>query len=135
MASASIVVRREAIEGIGLVDEEYFIYSDEIDWQYRLWQAGWKVYYLPEVTTIHYGGGSFKPGDRRYTLVYRGRMLFARKHYSRPYCQVQRFLFAVAALGRLAVWWALRLSPRWREVAQRQVESNCETLGLCFRLQ
>mgnify|MGYP000042994414 CR=1 FL=1 len=49
ISSASIVVRRSAIEEIGLVDEEYFIYSDETDWQYRLWQAGWKVYYLPEV--------------------------------------------------------------------------------------
>jgi len=128
-------VRREAIEGIGLIDEEYFIYSDETDWQYRLWRAGWKVYYLPEVTTIHYGGGSFKPGDKRYTLVYRGRMLFARKHYGPVYRLVQRFLFAVAALGRLAVWEVLCLTLRWRSVAQRQVGSDWETLKLCFHLR
>ena len=68
ISSASIVVRRKAIEGIGLIDETYFIYSDETDWQYRLWHAGWPVYFLPQVTTIHYGGGSFQPGGRRYTL-------------------------------------------------------------------
>jgi GT2 family glycosyltransferase len=134
ISSASIVVRREAIEGIGLIDEEYFIYSDETDWQYRLWQAGWKVYYLPEVTTIHFGGGSFKPGGKRYTLVYRGRMLFARKHYSGAYQFAQRAMFALAALGRLGVWLAAQTGGKWRAVARKQIASNLETLELCFRL-
>jgi GT2 family glycosyltransferase len=135
ISSASILVRRAAIEEVGLVDEEYFVYSDEPDWQYRLRQAGWKVYYLPNVTTIHYGGGSFRPGGRRYTLVYRGRMLFARKHYGRLHCLVQRTMFAIAALGRLSVWLAAWVFPRWRETAQAQIQSNIGTLGLCFRLE
>ncbi len=135
ISSASIVVRRTAIEQIGLVDEEYFIYSDETDWQYRLWQAGWQVHYLPKATTIHFGGGSFQPGDRRHTLVYRGRMLFARKHYDHLYCLVQRILFAVAALGRLAIWLALAVLPKWRPTALRQLISNWETLRLCVRLR
>lgn len=134
ISSASIVVRRAAIESIGLIDEKYFIYSDETDWQYRLWQAGWKVYYLPQATTIHYGGGSFQPGGKRYTLVYRGRMLFARKHYSRLYCIVQRTMFALAALGRLGVWLAAQASSKWRAVARKQIVSNLETLKLCFHL-
>jgi N-acetylglucosaminyl-diphospho-decaprenol L-rhamnosyltransferase len=134
MSSASIIVRREAIEGISLIDESYFIYSDETDWQYRLWQAGWKVYYLPQVTTIHFGGGSFQPGGRRYTLVYRGRMLFARKHYSRAYCVLQRAMFAAAAMGRLGVWLAAQASGKWYEIARKQVGANLETLRLCFRL-
>lgn len=134
ISSASIVVRRTAIQEIGLIDEEYFIYSDETDWQYRLWQVGWKVYYLPQVTTIHYGGGSFQPGGKRYTLVYRGRMLFARKHYSRLYSVVQRAMFAAAALGRLGVWLAAQASSKWRTTAQKQIASNLETFELCFRL-
>jgi len=135
ISSASIVVRRSAIEQIGLVDEEYFIYSDETDWQYHLWQAGWAVHYLPEVNTIHFGGGSFQPGDRRYTLVYRGRMLFARKHYSHLYSIVQRLMFGAAALGRQVVWLALFPLPRWRAIARRQLSSNWETLRLCARLR
>jgi N-acetylglucosaminyl-diphospho-decaprenol L-rhamnosyltransferase len=134
ISSASILVRREALEEIGLIDEEYFIYSDETDWQYRLWHAGWKVYYLPEVTTIHFGGGSFSPGDKRYTLVYRGRMLFARKHYSPFYCVLQRSMFALAALLRLSVWIGVQASRRWRTVAQKQIASNLETVKLCVRL-
>jgi GT2 family glycosyltransferase len=135
MSSASILVRREAIEDIGLIDEEYFIYSDETDWQYRLWQSGWKVYYLPEVTTIHYGGGSFEPGSRRFTLVYRGRMLFARKHYGALYCLVQRSMFAFAALFRELVWAILYLLPGWRNKARAQLRNNLETLILCIRLK
>ena len=135
LSSASIVVRREAIEAIGLIDEEYFIYSDETDWQYRLWQAGWKVYYLPQVTTIHFGGGSFQPGGRRYTLVYRGRMLFARKHYGHLYCIAQRGMFAGAAMGRLGLWLVAQVSRRWRPIARKQVGANLETLKLCLHLQ
>lgn len=134
LSSASIVVRRAAIEGIGLIDEDYFIYSDETDWQYRLWQAGWEVWYLPEVSTIHFGGGSFQPGGRRYTLVYRGRMLFARKHYSKLYSVLQRLLFGAAALGRQGVWLILTVVPKWREVARRQLASNWETFKLCLEL-
>jgi GT2 family glycosyltransferase len=135
ISSASIVVRRTAIEEIGLIDEEYFIYSDETDWQYRLWQAGSMVYYLPEVTTVHYGGGSFQPGDKRYTLVYRGRMLFARKHYSHAYCVLQRGMFGAAALGRLGVWLAAKASRRWRPIARKQIDANLQTLKLCLKLQ
>jgi N-acetylglucosaminyl-diphospho-decaprenol L-rhamnosyltransferase len=134
ISSASIVVRRKAIEEIGLIDEDYFIYSDETDWQYRLWQAGWPVHYLPQATTVHYGGGSFRPGGKRYTLVYRGRMLFARKHYGRLYCIVQRAMFAAAALGRLGIWLAVQVSEKRRTIARKQIASNLETLKLCFHL-
>jgi GT2 family glycosyltransferase len=134
LSSASIVVRRAAIEEIGLIDESFFVYSDETDWQYRLWQAGWKVYYLPEVTTIHYGGASFEPGGVRYALVYRGRMLFARKHYSRWYSLIQRLIFGAAALGREAVWLALLAVPRWRPAARRQISSNLETMRYALHL-
>lgn len=135
ISSASIVVRREAIEGIGLIDEEYFIYSDETDWQYRLWDAGCKVYYLPDVTTVHFGGGSFKPGGRRFTLVYRGRMLFARKHYSRLYSLAQRAMFAAAALGRQVIWLILSPTSRWGDVARKQRISNWKTLRCCLKLE
>lgn len=135
ISSASIVVRRSALEAIGLIDEQYFIYSDETDWQYRLCKAGWKVYYLPHVSIVHYGGGSFSPGGRRYTLVYRGRMLFARKHYSRLYSIVQRTMFAVAALARLTAWSMAAVLPPWRAVALKQQCSNWETLKLCLVLR
>ena len=135
MSSASMIVRRVAIEGIDLIDEDYFIYSDETDWEYRLWQAGWKIYYVPDVTTIHYGGASFKPGGKRYTLVYRGRMLFARKHYGLLYQILQRALFAAAAMARMLVWLFALAVPRWHDLARSQLASNLDTLRLCIHLK
>ncbi|GAJ24521.1 unnamed protein product, partial [marine sediment metagenome] len=88
-----------------------------------------------EVTTVHYGGGSFQPGGKRWTLVYRGRMLFARKHYSRLYSAAQRAMFGAAAMGRLGIWLAAAALPQWRDIARKQVRSNAETLGLCFDLR
>lgn len=135
MSSASIMVRRQAIEDIGLIDENYFIYSDETDWQYRMWQAGWKILYLPQVNTVHFGGGSFQPGSKRFTLVYRGRMLFARKHYSATYSLIQRAMFATAAISRQFVWAILYTLPTWRSRAREQLRVNLETLQLCLQLK
>jgi len=135
ISSASIIVRRSAIEQIDLIDEQYFIYSDETDWQYRLWRAGWEVHYLPWANTIHYGGGSFQPGGRRYTLVYRGRMLFAQKHCGPIYSFAQRGLFGIAAIARLVVWFFLCIPDKSRDVAMRQLSSNLETLRLCLWLR
>ena len=135
ISSASIMVRRSAIEEIGLNDESFFIYSDETDWQYRLRKAGWQVFYLPRVNTIHFGGSSFRPGDRRYTLVYRGRMLFASKHYSIGYQLIQRLMFGLAAMARLLVWLILLPFSRTKTINRRQINSNIQTLKLALRLR
>jgi hypothetical protein len=135
LSSASIIVRRTAFEAIDFLDEDYFVYSDETDWQYRLWQAGWKVHYLPSVTTIHYGGGSFKPGARRFTLVYRGRMLFANRHYSIMFQILQRFMFGLFAALRLCVWLLLFLVPGRRDLSRSQIKSNIETISLSIHLK
>ena len=58
MGSACLMLRRSALDKVGLLDEEYFIYGDEADLQYRLKKDGWELFYLPDVTTIHYGGKS-----------------------------------------------------------------------------
>ena len=48
-----LMLRRDAAEQVGLLDEAFFMYYEDIDLCYRLWQAGWKVYYNPEVTVLH----------------------------------------------------------------------------------
>lgn len=51
---SSMLVRREAIEDIGLMDERFFMYMEDVDWCRRLWQNGWKVMYFPHVKMVHY---------------------------------------------------------------------------------
>ena len=52
------MVRREIIEQVGGLDEGFFMYSEELDWQRRIKAAGWEVVYFPEAKIVHYGGKS-----------------------------------------------------------------------------
>ncbi len=55
---ASLLVRAEAIAQVGLMDEEYHMYCEEIDWCWRIKRAGWKIYCVPQAEIVHYGGQS-----------------------------------------------------------------------------
>jgi GT2 family glycosyltransferase len=54
VTGACLMVRREILDDVGLLDENFFMYAEEIDWCYRMKLAGWKVYYYPEAKIIHY---------------------------------------------------------------------------------
>lgn len=129
--SASLLVRRAAAEAVGGVDESYFMYSDETDLQYRLHRAGWAVYYLPGVTTVHFGGGSSSHWRRR-KLIYRGKLLFFRKHYGPLKTLLVRTLFAGTSALKLPVWAATWLLPSRRARADNELRSNVEVLRLCL---
>lgn len=51
---ACLIVRRKAIEQVGLMDERFFLYCDDQDWCYRMWCCGWKVYYVPSAVMVHH---------------------------------------------------------------------------------
>jgi GT2 family glycosyltransferase len=135
LSSACLLLRRAALAQVGLLDEEYFIYSDEADLQYRLKQASWKVYYLPHVTTIHYGGRSMDRWRRR-KMVYRGKMLFYKKNYGQLRAGVLRVMLGGLSLAKMLVWGAVwLLLPRRRIQAQRELRSNLDTVQLSWKLQ
>lgn len=65
----------------GLLDEAFFMYGEDLDWCYRIQQAGWRIYYTPETQIVHYKGESTKKGDLRYVVLFYGAMLrFVEKH-------------------------------------------------------
>lgn len=80
---AALLLRREALEQVGLFDEGFFIYSEEVDLQYRLRQAGWRVQYFPQVTVVHHES-QFSAGipERRINEMWRSRHRYWRKHHS-----------------------------------------------------
>ncbi len=81
---AYMMARREAIEEVGGLDERIFMYAEDVDWCYRFHRAGWEVWYLPQVTVIHYGGQSTrKRRGRMEAELYRSRVYFFHKHYGR----------------------------------------------------
>ena len=74
----------EPREAAGLFDEAFFMYGEDLDWCYRIQQAGWRIYYTPETQIVHYKGESTKKGDLRYVLLFYGAMLrFVEKHVVR----------------------------------------------------
>ena len=133
LSSACLLLRRSTLEKIGLLDENYFIYGDEADLQYRLNRSGWKVYYIPSATTIHYGGKSMNRWRRR-KMVYRGKLLFYQNHYGPFRTGLLRTMFWLLSAIKLFGWGLIYLIPKWRERARLEILSNTDVLRLCLNL-
>lgn len=134
LSSACLLLRRTALDQVGLLDEQYFVYGDETDLQYRLKHGGWKVYYLPNVTIIHYGGRSLNRWRRR-RLVYRGKMLFYKKRYSQLNALGLRMMFGALTLAKTIAWGASFAIPSRHGIAEQELRSNLDVLRLCWHLE
>lgn len=132
MSTAFMTFRREALYGIGLVDEQYFIYSDESDLQLRMRKAGWKIFYLPDLETIHFGGRSLNPWRRR-RLVYRGYLLFFTRHRGPIQAMLVRMMFTIICLLKLPFWMLNYLVPARRNLAGEEMRSNFSIIRMCLK--
>ncbi len=101
---ACLLLRREALDQVGLLDEDYFIYSEEVDLCHRLRQRGWKVYWVPQAQVIHYGGQSTQQvAADMFLRLYQGKVLYFRKHHGRLAVQAYKLILLIAALARLSL--------------------------------
>ncbi|HEX8326718.1 MAG TPA: glycosyltransferase [Hymenobacter sp.] len=83
LSGAFMLLRQAALDQVGLLDEAYFMYGEDIDLSYRLTRGGWKNYYFPGTRIIHYKGESTKRTSVNYVFVfYRAMVIFARKHFA-----------------------------------------------------
>ena len=80
VSGACFMVRRAMLDQIGLLDERYFMFSEEIDLCARAHRAGWKVVYLPGACVTHLGGGSTGQTARRVLLLYRAKLQYFEKY-------------------------------------------------------
>ena len=115
LAGAFMWMRSAALDEIGLLDEAFFMYGEDIDWSYRMTLGGYKNYYFPETSIIHYKGESTKRGSLNYVRVfYRAMIIFARKHFAGSQARLlvwmmQLAIYVRAVLTVLAnVWRAVR---------------------------
>ncbi|OHB60979.1 MAG: hypothetical protein A2168_07180 [Planctomycetes bacterium RBG_13_50_24] len=100
-----MLVRREAVEQVGVMDERFFMYCEETDWCYRFREEGWKVMFAPVGEIIHFGGQS--TSQKRVAMIVQLRLSilkFMKKHYSWPEYLIGRFLVALFFAIRLPVW-------------------------------
>ena len=96
---ACLLLRRAALDQIGRLDEAYFMYTEEVDLCYRLAQAGWELWWVPQAQVIHYGGASSRQAaEAMYLQLYRSKVQFYRKFGGER--RARRF----KRLVRLAYW-------------------------------
>jgi GT2 family glycosyltransferase len=93
----ALLVRRDAVDAVGLFDEDFFMFSEEVDWMTRFRRAGWTVRFYPGAEVVHVGGASH--GGRLYVENLRGHLRFMAKHRGRR----------AAERTRLLLLWSLRL--------------------------
>lgn len=104
LSGAFMMLRRAALDETGLLDEDYFMYGEDIDLSYRIIKAGYKNYYYPETRIIHYKGESTKKSSVNYVIVfYKAMVIFARKHFSSKNAGVFSFLINLAIFFRASV--------------------------------
>ena len=91
LVGAFMLVRKTTIDDIGLLDDTFFMYGEDIDWCYRIKQAGWRIVYFGQAEIIHYKGASSedkKTKKRNPKLIYefyRSMYIFYKKHYTKKY--------------------------------------------------
>src|SRR5207249_11125721 len=101
LMGACLLVRREAVDTVGLFDEDFFMFSEESDWCYRFRQAGWGVAFVADAEVVHVGGASH--GDGLYVENLRGLLRFFAKHRGiRDAERARRLLLAALWLRVLA---------------------------------
>lgn len=94
---AALVVRKEVIDKVGVMDENLFFYNDDLDWCMSIRNAGYKIYFVPGAEIMHYGGYSSKRtfNARLFVEGFKGGLYFCRKHYGEAAYHIYRLILAL----------------------------------------
>jgi GT2 family glycosyltransferase len=104
LMGACLMVRSDVVRRIGLFDEQFFMYSEEIDLCYRIQKEGLKNYYLPQFSAIHLWGGSSRRIRRESFLrLYQSRVKFFRKHYGEEVVKRYKTVLHFSAFMRISL--------------------------------
>ncbi len=109
LSGAFMLMRKETLDKIGLLDEGFFMYGEDIDLSYRIQLGGYENYYFPETTIIHYKGESTKKSSVNYVFVfYNAMIIFAKKHFSGKNANLFSFLINLAIYLRAFIALSVR---------------------------
>ena len=114
LSGAFMFLRKSVLDKIGLLDEAFFMYGEDIDLSYRVTLAGYDNYYFSETNIIHYKGESTKKGSINYVFVfYNAMIIFAKKHFSEKNAKTFSLLINWAIYFRAFMALIERLISRW----------------------
>jgi GT2 family glycosyltransferase len=129
LQGAALVLRNEALKEVGLLDEDYFMYTEEVDLCFRLRKAGWSLHWIPDAEVIHHGGQSTKlVAEKMFLTLYESRLKFFRKHYGPPAARGYKLVLTAAAITRVG------LSPLSLIINPANRDRNKELAGRYSRL-
>ena len=100
ITGAFMMVRSTTIKQVGLLDETFFMYGEDIDWCYRIKAAGWKIVYYSPAKIVHYKGASSTKNEKPKLIYefYRAMDIFYNKHYKNEYPQI------ITAIVHVGIW-------------------------------
>ena len=107
VVGAFMIVRREAIDEVGLLDEAFFMYGEDLDWCKRIGEAGWKVMYYPGVEVLHVKRAASRQSKRARLEFVRAFLIFYRKHYRRETSPLTH----LAVMAGIGLWGGPKLWP------------------------
>ncbi len=99
---ASLIVRRSVLDQVGILDEDYFIYTEKVDLCYRIRQAGWPIFWVPSARVIHYGGQSTQQvAAEMFLQLYQSKLVYFRKHHGLLGAKLYKLILFTVGLARL----------------------------------
>lgn len=109
---AAMLMRRAVLDHVGLLDESYWMYAEEVDWCFRCRQAGWAIWQVPQAEVVHVAGASTRQlKSRSFVALHRSRLQFFAKHYSVRFQRWNRRIVRAGMLwATLQTWW-----EHWRQ--------------------
>lgn len=117
---AAIMIRREALEEVGLLDEAFFMYCEEVDWSIRARQLGWEIYQLPSARVVHHVGQSTKQfREEMMVELWRSRYLLYGKHYPKSFIRAHRVILRAGLARSIA---AARLDALRGRISNAELE-------------
>lgn len=107
VTGAFFLTRRKTVDEVGFLDEDYFMYVEELDFCFRAKRAGWEVWYLPAWSIVHLGGAS-STAEFPILSEYKSIKLFYKKHKPNWQFPILRFFLKAGALARLVLFGLLK---------------------------
>jgi GT2 family glycosyltransferase len=102
LQGACLILRRTVLDEVGLLDPEYFMYTEEVDLCFRIHQKGWKLFWVPQAIITHFGGQSTRQTAREMFLwLYRSKIMFIRKHFGEKEAWRYKQVIRLGALVRI----------------------------------
>jgi GT2 family glycosyltransferase len=104
LIGACLLLRTDVLDQIGLLDEDFFMYSEEVDLCYRVQRAGWHLFWVPQANVVHFGGQSTQQVPTEMFLnLYQGKINYFRKHDGWLAAQLYKLILVIASLIRLVL--------------------------------